>query len=72
MEDSTTYQYIIEQGGIKAMRWILLRHGANKFGAPPDQVKAAIQEVEDLARLERMFDCVIETATSWNDVLETP
>ena len=71
MEDSTTYQYILEQGAIRGVRRLLLRRGAAKFGAPTEGVKAAIQELEDLPRLERMVDCLLDRATSWNEVLET-
>src|SRR5262249_33437530 len=73
VEESTTYQYILEQGGVKVLKRLFLRHGTRKFGAPNKKVKAAIEQldVHDLGRLERMFDRM-ETATSWNDVLETP
>jgi hypothetical protein len=73
VEDSTTYQYILEQGAVKAMRRLLLRQGAAKFGAPTKKVETTIQEldVDDLPRLERMVDH-LATATSWNDVLATP
>ncbi|MGP0069818.1 MAG: hypothetical protein ACLQGP_40230 [Isosphaeraceae bacterium] len=71
VEDSTTYQYIIEQGEIKNMRRMLLKRGARLLGAPTEAVRAAIQELEDLPRLERMMDCALDSATSWNDVLET-
>jgi hypothetical protein len=71
VEDSTTYQYIIEQGGIKAMRRILLRQVTSKLGPPSDNVKAVIQELKDLTHLERMFDRAIDTATSWDEVVET-
>jgi hypothetical protein len=70
VEESTTYQYIIEQGEIKASRRILLKMGASKFGAPAKKVKAAIQEMEDLPRLDRMVMHVL-TANSWNELLET-
>ena len=70
VEDSTTYQYIIEQGALKEMRKVVLEHGAIKLGAPTDKVKAAIQGLEDLPRLERMGLRVL-TAKSWNDVLKT-
>jgi hypothetical protein len=70
VEDSTTYQYIIEQGAIAEVRKLVLRKGATKLGAPTKRVKAAVQELEDLPRLERLLDS-LDTATSWNDVLET-
>jgi hypothetical protein len=71
VEESTTYQYIIEQGEMKALRRMLLRQGASKLGAPTKKVKTAIQAAEDLKRLERMVMRLF-TATSWNDVLEAP
>jgi hypothetical protein len=70
VEDSTTYQYIVEQGVLRGVRAILLEQGASRFGAPTENVKVAIQELEDLTRLRRM--CLrLFTATSWNEVLET-
>jgi hypothetical protein len=71
VEESTTYQYILEQGEIRGMRKLLLEQGVTKFGAPAKQVKAAIQELEDLSRLRRMGVRVL-TAASWDDVLTTP
>jgi hypothetical protein len=72
VEDSTTYQYIIEQGEIKAARRILLRAGATKLGTPTKKVKAARQALEDLPRLERMVDRLLDAPSTWSDVLETP
>ena len=70
VEDSTTYQYIIEQGALRGVRALLLEQGASKFGAPTEKVKASIQELEDLPRLKRMGLRVL-TAKSWNDILKT-
>jgi hypothetical protein len=71
VEESTTYQYILEQGGIREARKWLLQQGAAKFGAPPQMVKATIQELEDLPRLERMGLRLV-TADSWDEVVGTP
>jgi hypothetical protein len=71
VEDSTTYQYIVEQGVLKGARGMLLDIGATKLGAPTEKVKTSIQEMEDLPRLKRMGLRVMN-ADSWNDVLETP
>jgi hypothetical protein len=72
VEESTTYQYIIEQGEVKVLKRLLLRHGTRKLGAPAKKVKAAIEQfdVDDLRRLERMFEG-IATATSWDEILQT-
>ncbi len=58
MEDSTTYQYIVEQGCLKGVRAILLELGASKFGAPTEKVKTSIQELEDLSTPRSAWDCV--------------
>jgi hypothetical protein len=70
MEDSTTYQYIIEQGCLKWGRSTLLDLGAIRFGEPTEKVKTSIQELEDLSRIKRM-EMRILTAGSWDDILET-
>jgi hypothetical protein len=70
VEESTTYQYILERGAIAEVQKLVIRHGAPKLGTPNKKVKAAIQELEDLTRLEHMLRS-LETAASWNDVLET-
>ena len=73
VEESTTYQYIIEQGAIKALKRLLIRQGTRRFGAPNQRVKATIEgfDVDELGRLERMSDR-LGTAISWDDLLETP
>lgn len=71
VEESTTYQYIIEQGELKEARRMLLKLGADKFGAPTRKARAAIQESEDLPHLERMMMHLL-SAASWDEVLETP
>jgi hypothetical protein len=71
VEESTTYQYIIEQGELKARRATVLEQGESKFGAPAEKVKTAIQELEDPQRLRRMLLRLL-TANSWNEVLEAP
>jgi hypothetical protein len=72
MEDSTTYQYILEQGAIRAANWFLLEFGKAKLGAPTEKVEASIKQLEDLPRLERMVDRAFKTATSWDEILDTP
>ncbi len=68
MEESTTYQYILEQGAIRHAKKVVLKLGASKLGAPAKKVKAAIQELEDLPRLERMLMRLL-TANTWDEVL---
>jgi hypothetical protein len=63
-------QYHFEVGALNEAGRILLRQGEIKFGKPTEKVKAAIKE-EDLSRLRRMAVSVL-TATSWDEVLDTP
>lgn len=71
MEESTTYQYIIEQGELKGARKMLLMLGKIRFGAPTRKVRAAIQGSEDLPKLRRMSIRLL-SANSWDELLATP
>jgi hypothetical protein len=71
LEESTTFQWIMEQGAIRYMRRLILRQGHKKFGPPDAATEKAVQAVEDLDRLDRMFECLLD-AKGWQDVLETP
>lgn len=71
MEESTTYQYIIEQGELKGLRAAVLDLGRGKFGPPARRARAAILEIEDLTRLRHLLMRVL-SANSWDELLETP
>ena len=78
LEDSTTYQLILNkglkqgvaQGALEEGRRILLRQGAKRFGAASAEQTAAVQAISDRERLERMAERVID-AIDWNDLLAT-
>ena len=75
MKESTTYQYILEEGEAigraKEVRKILLRQGQIRFGAPPAVVRQVLESLSDLERMERMADRVIEVS-NWQELLDTP
>jgi len=75
MEESSTYQYVIEKGMEKGkkenLRNNVRRLGTRRFGAPDAAVLAALNGMDDLARLDRMFDRALDAA-DWNDLLATP
>jgi hypothetical protein len=71
MEESSGYQIILDRGAIKEVKKILLRQGQKRFGAPDQGVITAVDSVNDLERLERMTDRVLDVA-SWQELLETP
>jgi hypothetical protein len=83
MEESVTYQAIIEQGEARGeargvekgrlteAREILLRVGRKRLGDPDRRVEAAIEAIGDH---ERLADLVVRVAdvTDWNDLLPPP
>ncbi len=78
MEESTTYQAILEEGREKGLsqglsqglRRILLRLGSKKFGTPTPSVATELQRVTELARLELLTDRILD-ATSWDELFST-
>ena len=74
MRESSGYQLILdegrEEGALREARKLLLRQGLLKFGAPGPDVEAAVQAIDDLARLERMSERLL-TVDTWQDLLAT-
>jgi hypothetical protein len=77
MEESTTYQEILgkgvaqglERGQLQAHRNLLLRQGTKRLGEPAPATTAALGEITDLKRLERLAERILD-ATSWDDLLK--
>jgi predicted transposase YdaD len=86
LEDSTTYQWILKKGEnkglnagrieglnagrVEAARDFLLQDGSKKFGESSD-AEAALQNIEDFARLRRIH-ARLGDSTDWDDLLSTP
>ena len=76
MEDSVTYQAILEkgvvkgeqQGKVREARSIALKLGRRRFGPPPTEIQAAFDRITDLARLETLSERVLDVS-SWEEVL---
>lgn len=83
LEDSTTYQLILERGIAQGVtqgvaqgvaqegQAIVLRLGSKRFGPPPPAVEGAIRALVDRDRLERLAERVLD-ATGWDDLMATP
>ena len=83
MEESSTYQYVIEKGiekgialGIdkgrrKDLHETLLHLGTRRLGSPDALIAVALEAIGDLDRLERMRDRLLD-APDWNNLLATP
>ncbi len=72
MEDSTTYQEILEKGmergQLQASRNLILRMGTKRFGAPAPELAAVLGQIADLNRLEQLAERMLD-ATGWADLL---
>jgi predicted transposase YdaD len=79
MEESVTYQAIIEKGfekgerlGLeKGLKSALLIVGRRRFGEPGQKVQAALDQLHDGAALEQLLDQA-ESATSWHALVGLP
>ena len=83
MEESVTYQAIVERGlteglrrgtqqglqqGLQAARDTLLRLGRKRFGPPATRHEAAVAAVPDLTRLGALSDRLLDVGT-WDELL---
>jgi hypothetical protein len=75
MKESSTYQAILEEGrtegAVAEARKLLRAAGERSFGPLDARTTAAINRIEDLARLEQLFDR-LPTVGSWQELLSQP
>src|SRR5205085_7433151 len=70
MQESDTYLMILDEGQEKRARKDILILGEEKCGSADESVKAQLEGITDLERLERMFRRAMK-AQSWQDILDT-
>ena len=71
MEESTTYQLTLEEGGVAEARRLLLRLGTKQLGPPDAATVSAINSIRTLSRLEDLHDRATDVS-SWRELLATP
>jgi len=71
LHDSSAYGAFVSWAKTSTARKFLIRLGEKRFGPPPEQVTAAVEKIEDMDRLERLCDRLLN-ATGWDDLLTTP
>jgi predicted transposase YdaD len=82
MKQSTTYQSILKEGRqegrqegeslgrVHEAQRILLLQGTKRFGEPSEATAAALEEIQDVERLETLGVRILEPAVvNWNDLL---
>jgi hypothetical protein len=70
MHESDTYLAILDEGEEKRARKDILIIGEWKLGPAVDSVKAQLEAISDLDRLDRMVHRLV-TASNWQELLET-
>jgi predicted transposase YdaD len=68
MKESSTYQAIIDEGRVQALRSTLLRQGRKRFGPPTESAQSAIQAIDNLQKLEQLTERLL-SASSWQKLL---
>jgi hypothetical protein len=71
VQESTTYQAILDEGRIDEAHTILVMLARKKLRAPDAQTAEQIKTITDLHRLHRMCEA-ISGVRSWKQLLETP
>jgi hypothetical protein len=71
VQESEGYLAILDQGGIEALRRVLLRQGRKRFGEPNEATQQTLMAIDDLDRLERLSDRILDVS-SWQELLQTP
>jgi hypothetical protein len=71
MQESDTYLAILDEGQEKATRKAILLVGEERLGPPEESVKAQLNNITDLDRLERMVRRAAKAA-AWREILDTP
>ena len=71
MHESSTYQAILDEGEIVGIQKILLRQGRLRLGEPDDATKQAVMAINDLPRLERLSERLLQV-NSWQELLWVP
>jgi hypothetical protein len=68
LEESVTYQAIIQKGAVREARRIVLLLGRERFGELTPEVFAALEGLTDLPGLEQMAVRLLQ-ASSWQELL---
>lgn len=69
MEESVTYQAIVEEGKFEAVRDSIRRLGQRKFKSPPPaHVQATLDNIPDLEQLRCLLERILDVG-SWDELL---
>jgi hypothetical protein len=73
MQDSDTYLAILEEGEEAKAKKVIIRQGQKRYGPPGEEITSKLDGITGLDRLDRLIDRLFDaTATSWQELLDTP
>ena len=70
MEESVTYQAILEQGELRGTYKTLLLQGTDRFGEPSAEERAALERIKNRDELNRL-SLRISKVNSWKELLNS-
>ena len=68
MQESDTFQAILDEGRVEALQKTILRQGRKLFGPADEGTTAAVAATDDVQRLEFLSDRLLDVK-SWHDLL---
>jgi hypothetical protein len=71
MQESDTYLMILDEGEAKHAKKAIVFMGEERLGPPGESVKAQLDSIADLDRLDRMLRRAVKAA-SWQEIVDTP
>lgn len=71
MEESTTYQAIMQKGAVRALRNAIVKMAERRFGPPSAAQQVELASIDDPERLSRIHDQILD-ASDWDELLATP
>jgi len=71
IEESVTYQAIVEEGIVRARQDDVLQRGRRRFGAPKPDIEVALRVIADPERLMRLHGDLLDVS-NWDELLATP
>jgi hypothetical protein len=69
MKESTTYQFIINEGKVEGTKAVLLLQGEDRFGPPSPETRAQVEAIKDFNRLKQLSKRLLHVA-SWEELLK--
>lgn len=68
MEESTTYQWIMDKGRVAEAKKFLFLLGRKRFGTPDAAATAALEAITEIDELEKLAERIVDVS-NWQELL---